>query len=78
MKCGSAEVALTYLNRAVDLEVLRFCLLFKIFFNSKVFDQVEDEVPLVVRSECFNKLDRPNEALEDAKKALELNPDNTR
>ena len=36
MKCGSAEVALTYLNRAVDLEVLRFCLLFEIFFNSKV------------------------------------------
>ena len=59
MKCGSAEVALGYLNRAVDLEA-------------------EDEVPLVVRSECLNKLDRPTEALEDASKAIELNPDNTR
>ena len=59
LKCGSAEVALTYLNRAVDLEA-------------------EDEIPLVVRSECFNKLDRPEDALEDANKAMELNPDNTR
>ena len=59
MKCGSAEVALGYLNRAVELES-------------------EDEIPLVVRSECLNKLDRPTAALEDASKAIELNPDNTR
>ena len=59
MKCGSADVALGYLNRAVELEA-------------------EDEVPLVVRSECLNKLDRPTEALEDANNAIELNPDNTR
>ena len=59
MKCGSADVALGYLNRAVELEA-------------------EDEVPLVVRSECLNKLDRPTEALEDANNAIELNPDSTR
>ena len=59
MKCGSAEVALTYLNRAVELEA-------------------EDEIPLVVRSECLNRLDRPQEALEDANRAMDLNPDNTR
>ena len=59
MKCGSAEVALTYLNRAVELEA-------------------EDEIPLVVRSECLNRLDRPHEALEDANRAMDLNPDNTR
>ena len=59
MKCGSAEVALTYLNRAVELEA-------------------EDELPLVVRSECLNRLDKPHEALEDANKAMDLNPDNTR
>ena len=59
MKCGSAEVALTYLNRAVELEA-------------------EDELPLVVRSECLNRLDRLHEALEDANRAMDLNPDNTR
>ena len=40
--------------------------------------EAEDEIPLVVRSECLNKLDRPTEALEDANNAIELNPDNTR
>ena len=59
MKCGSAEVALVYLDKAVELET-------------------EDELPLVVRSECLNKLDLPERALEDAAKAMELNPDNTR
>ena len=59
MKCGSAEVALGYLDKAVDLEA-------------------EDELPLVVRSECLNKLDIPEKALVDANKAMELNPDNTR
>ena len=59
MKCGSAEVALTYLNRAVELAA-------------------EDELPLVVRSECLNRLDRLHEALEDANRAMDLNPNNTR
>ena len=59
MKCGSAEVALNYLNRAVELEA-------------------EDELPLVVRSECLNRLDKPHQALEDANSAMDLNPDNTR
>ena len=36
LRCGSAEVALGYLNKAVEL------------------DQ-QEELPLVVRSECFNK-----------------------
>ena len=36
LKCGSAEIALGYLNKAVELEA-------------------EEELPLVVRSECFTK-----------------------
>ena len=39
LKCGSAEVALGYLNKAVELEA-------------------EDELPLVVRSDCFTKYSR--------------------
>ena len=40
--------------------------------------EAEDELPLVVRSECLNRLDRPSEALKDAIKAIEMNSDNTR
>ena len=31
-----------------------------------------------IRSECHNRLDNPVEALEDATRAMELNPENTR
>ena len=36
LKCGSAEVALGYLNKAIELDP-------------------EEELPLVVRSDCFTK-----------------------
>ena len=52
-RCGSAEVALTFLNSAVMLEL-------------------DDISPFIIRSQCYLRLARTEEALEDALKAMEM------
>ena len=52
-RCGSAEVALTFLNSAVMLEL-------------------DDISPFIIRSQCYLRLARTEEALEDAEKAMEM------
>ena len=52
-RCGSAEVALTFLNTAVMMEL-------------------DDISPFIIRSQCYLRLGRTEEALEDAEKAMEM------
>ena len=82
LRSGSAEIALTYFDSAISLQVMiitimiiMVVIIIKVIIISL---QPDDELPFIYRAQCKIKLDLPRDAILDAEEALRYNKTSTK